>query len=242
MKIIHADWEKRNMGINCFEFQIEQDDKQSEIEESINKIDADYIVIKLPTTRPELLFFFQEKGFTFIELMTNCFHDTNLPVVSKIQQRILKRLSCEKMQAQDKSQLFKHIKEGLFKTDRVSLDPLFSVQQATNRYISWISSETKKGGLLYKILFDNKSAGFFLMKKQSDNCLFACIGGIYQKFQRFGLGFFLNYIQIQECRKVGAKKLLSSFSSNNRDASAIHLYTGYTLNQQYYVFTKHKKS
>ena len=49
---------------------------------------------------------------------------------------------------------------------------------------------------IYSLTFKGKTSGFFVARELENRILFASIGGIYPKFQGFGLGLGLNYQEI----------------------------------------------
>jgi hypothetical protein len=242
MKIIHATWEQRNLGVDCYEVVLEARDTLDMLKEKAPEYETEYIVIKVPTGMLDICFYLQSVGYTFMEVITSCYHYAQLPVLTRIQQRMVDSVSCEKMNDIDQEQLFNEIRCGMFKNDRISLDPYFTQALANNRYIGWISDEATHGSQLFKLVYKGETAGFFVLKNQGNSNYHACIGGIYPNFQKFGFGLCLNYYEIYEGIKQNAKRIMGAYSSNNREASAIHLSIGYILDEQYYVFISHKQS
>ena len=242
MKIINAIWEKRNIGVLCNEIIIETQDNISMIKNEINKIETEYTVIKVPAGMIDISFYLQNNGYKYFELITTCHRDVKTPVYfNSVQERILKSLSCELMDDNDLEQLYLIIKSGLFTDDRISLDPFFTIEQANNRYINWIKDELINNALIYKIINKDKMVGFFGFKKKNDITYYNFLGGIFPEYQKFGYGLAMLYLPIEEVKKLGAKRIEMSYSSNNRGATALHLLIGYVLNTQYNVFIKHQK-
>lgn len=136
--------------------------------------------------------------------------------------------------------LDKELDKNLFLTDRVSLDPEFSKSLGNKRYKEWIKSEIKKNSTLYKLIYKKNVCGFFVIKKIDKKNFYASLGGIYQKYQNSGFGFFLNYFEIMEAQKLGGVNTLTAFSSNNFGASSIHYSLGCKLHDQKYVLVKHE--
>ncbi len=240
MKIIHATWEQRNLGVDCYEVVLEAGDTLDMLKEKAPEYETEYTIVKIPTGMPDISFYLQSEGYTFMEVITSCHHDSQLPVLTRIQQRMIDSVICEKMNDIDREQMFNEIRCGMFRDDRVSLDPYFTQKQANNRYIGWISDEAARDSQLFKLVYKGETAGFFVLKNQGNRNYYVCIGGIYPNFQKFGFGFCMNYYEIYEGIKQNAKRIISSYSTNNRGASAIHLSIGYILDEQYYVFICHK--
>ena len=239
MKVINAHWEKRNLGVLCNEILIEENDEINQIKKQLKELETEYTVIKVPTSKVEFLFYLQTEGYFFIELLTHCFNKAELPVLTKVQQRLIDSIRCELMDKQDVEYLFSQIKNNLFIEDRISVDKRFTKDQSNNRYLGWLNDELDRGVMFYKLIFKNNSIGFFTLQDKGNNIYFASLGGIFNDFQKFGFGFCMNFFEIIEAKKMNAKKIMTSYSSNNRAVSAIHLSMGYQLEEQYYVFVKH---
>lgn len=240
MKIIHAIWEQRNLGVNCYEVTVEAEDTLEMLKEKALEFETEYTIVKVPTEMVGISLYLQSVGYTFMEVIISCHHEGKLPKLTRIQQRMIDSISCEEMDNDDQERLFNEIRCGIFQDDRVSLDPYFTQEQANNRYIGWINDEITHGSQLYKLVYKGETVGFFVLRNQGNGGFFACIGGIYPNYQQFGFGLCMNYFEIYEGVKRNAKRIMSSFSTNNRGASAIHFSMGYILDLQYNVFICHK--
>ena len=240
LKLTHAEWEKRNMGVDCWEVLVEHDDTPEELREKAYIYETEYTVVKVPVGMMDICFHLQSAGYIFMETMTFCHREAELLTLGRIQQRIVDNVTYTEMDLADKKLLFDEIENGLFKDDRVSLDPYFTQKQANNRYIGWITDETNRGGQIYKLVYRNNDIGFFTFKVIDEKVCYPYIAGVYKNYQSFGFGFCMNYFEIKEALARNMRRINSAYSSNNRGASAIHLSMGYILNEQYYVFIKHK--
>ena len=163
MKIVDAAWEKRNLGVSCYEINVEKEDSFSLLTDVLENYKADYMVVKLPAGMVKHSFFLQDHGFYFIETMTLCQYNLQRPInLSPLQQRMVSDFTYQEMKEEDLQELFEEIKKGMFHTDRVALDPFFTSEQSTNRYIGWIKDELQHQSSIYKV--ENKkgqSVGFF---------------------------------------------------------------------------------
>jgi len=239
MIVVDAVWEKRNLGINCKEITLSEDDDPVAIYNFLSQILSEYIVVKIPPGLSSISLSIQEIGYKFIEVITSCYHPAELPNVTLQQSRIIQAVTCSPMNAADKNLLFTKISAGLFVSDRVYLDPFFSNDQANSRYIGWIEDELLKGSILFKLSYREKAIGFFNLRMLNDDICNASLGGIYPEYQNIGFGFCLNYYEIVEGIKMRSKKIYSSFSTNNKGAFSLHLAMSYILSEQFYVFIKH---
>lgn len=240
MKVIHAVWEKRNLGIDCYEVELEAQDSFNEFKDWEASACGEYMVVKVPVERDDIFLKMPSLGYTFIEMATQCHYDnTREFVLNSVQKRLMDQISCVPMDSESLDYMFCQMEAGLFVTDRIAIDPCFSVKMANHRYIGWIKDEIERGATIYKILYRDNHVGFMGMKLRADGQCYAFLGGIYKKFQRIGIGSIMNYLEIIEAKKCGATKLYSAFSSNNRGAYAVHLFMGYILDKSYYVYIKH---
>ena len=241
MKITHAICEQRNLGVNCYEVTVEAGDTPVLLRERALEFESEYTVVKVPAGMMDISLYLQSVGYSFMEVLTSCHHQGMLPRLTRIQQRMIDSVSYNEMSSGDREHLFNEIRCGLFRDDRVSLDPYFTQEQANNRYIGWITDEINFGSQLFKLVYKGQASGFFVLKNQGNGIFIACIGGIYPDYQKYGFGLCMNYFEIHEGIKQDAKRIVTSFSSNNHGASAIHFALGYFLDKQYYVFVKHKQ-
>ena len=239
MKVINAIWEKRNLGVDCNEIEIDSNDTIATINETLENYKAEYTVIKVPIGMLDICHYLQSLGYNFMELMTTCYNNATLPRLTSIQERIVKSVNYEEMNSKDIDVAFNHIKNGMFTTDRVSIDSNFTKEQSSQRYIGWISDDLKLKGKIFKILYKDEAVGFFTLKNQGKGNFITNLGGLYPNFMKSGFGVVILYKTVNEAIKQDAKKVFSAFSSNNRGATSIHFSLSFNLDKQYYVFVKH---
>jgi hypothetical protein len=242
MKIIDAIWEKRNIGLDTREVEVSEDDSWVDLEDAIKKIDCQYLVVKIPCSRTDLTIKVNELGLVFVELLTKAHFTGPQPELSGIQRRVFSSLTWGKMTSANKEILFKEISLGMFKTDRVAIDPLLGIERSSNRYLGWIADELNSGALMYEITKGKELVGFFLIRKENSNSSNAILAGLLDKYQKSGFGFVLNHLQIEISNEMGCTSVYSTFSSNNRGATAVHMSMGYTLDHQHYVYVMHPPS
>lgn len=242
MEIIEAVWEKRNIGLRTFEIEVSENDSWEDLRGSIEKLRFDYLVVKIPPSRTDLIFKASDVGLIFVEQVTKAHFSGELPTLDNLQRRILNSLSCKEMTQSNKEILFQEISNGLFKTDRVALDPLLGIEKSSQRYLGWISDELKAGALIYEVTKAEDLIGFFLIRHINPNTSHAILAGLLDKYQKSGLGFVLNFLEIEVSQKMGSSAVYSIFSSNNRGALAIHMSMGYKVDRQHYVYVKHSSA
>lgn len=241
MKIIKAEWEMRNLGVKTYEISLENEKDFKKLLIFENNNDYEYLVVKIPAHLMSYFLNIQDLGYKFIEMNTVCHYICSTPyTLTSIQKRLYRNISYKLMDRKDIDYLFDRISEGMFSTDRISLDPFFSKEQSSNRYIGWINDELDCGSNIYNIYYKENKVGFFGLSKIYKNECFAFLGGIYPEYQLLGIGTIMNYLEIDEAKAQGATRLKTSFSSNNRGAYAVHLSMNYVLEDNCYIFIKHK--
>ena len=242
MKILDAVWEKRNIDLDTLEIEVHESDTWADLKNAIETLHYEYLVVKIPPTRTDLMFRLNALGLVFVELVTKAHFSGAQPELGNLQKRIISSLQWQEITDENKKRLFEEISLGLFKTDRVAIDPLLGVNLSSNRYLGWIADELDSGAVIYEVTKNKELIGFFLMRRIDSNSSDAILAGLLEKYQNSGLGFVLNYLEIEVSKKNGSDSLYSTFSSNNRGATTIHMSMGYIVDRQHYVYVKHVQS
>lgn len=241
MKTIHAIWEERNLGIHTLEITFENETDIAELKKLLStKMQIEgprYLVVKVPVGDVKSLICVKDLGFDVIEMITTV-SISSIPELSRVQQRFYKQISSQPMSSFDFEKMISNVSEGLFDTDRVTLDPKIPDLSAKTRFSGWMKDEQARGSSFYKILYKNMDAGFFVLSPLKDGKITSVLAGIYTDFQRYTIGYFMNHLAYEESFKLGARQVFTSFSSNNRGASSIHYSIACSLHNQYYVLTK----
>ena len=239
MKVIEAKWEKRNLGVLAYEISVEEEDTLIDIKTTLDRLVAEYTVVKIPTYRTELLFETNSLGLTFVEMVTKCHYTGRAPALNGIHGRLIESLSCQEISPANQMNLFVEVGNGLFKADRVAIDPDFGIAKSSARYVGWIKDEVDLGARIFEVTKGFEFVGFFLMRRIDLGRSISNLAGLIGKFQNSGMGYALNYFEIEKSSSMGANSVISTFSSNNRGASAIHMSMGYVLDSQNYVYIRH---
>ncbi|CUH74798.1 TDP-fucosamine acetyltransferase [Tritonibacter multivorans] len=241
MKIIEAVWEKRNLGLDVLEVELGSDDCPTDVVTALENLPAaDYVSVKVPAGNVALTNAIEDIGFRFREMLSTV-EVVNLPDLDRIMSRYAQHMSTGPAADHEIEEIFDHIRDGMFTTDRFSLDPAFSAVQSSSRYCGWISDEVARGAELQSIAFKGKFVGFFLVRDAGGGRFHSLLAGIFPAFQHMGLGYFINHMAYVHCFEKGAKTVSTTFSSNNLGASNIHNIISTRLTSQCYVFSKHLK-
>jgi hypothetical protein len=242
MKIVDAFWEKRNLGVTCQEVIIEDDDTAGTVKTEISDVNAEYIVVKVPAGKTDVMFLLSELGYRFIECAFHLTHDLKrhaLSVTGPVK-RLLTAVEYCPMEKADFDLLFMEIKKGLFNTDRIFLDPCFTKEQAANRYVGWISDEFARGADLYKLIYKDKPIGFFTFKDLGDGVYYPFLAGIYEEYKQGGIGLSTLYYPIIEAIKRGGKQIDTYISTNNVIIVRNHVLLNFVFQKTQYIYIKHR--
>lgn len=239
MKIIHAHWEKRNLGVATVEVEIDRNDTIEEIASALRNLDGEYFVVKIPAGKMDAMFLVSSMGFDFVESSIHVTHDLKNIELKDIQKRLIDSVNYAPMNSDDVEELFIEIRNGMFESDRIYLDPYFSFDQAAMRYIGWIKDELEKDTELFKLTYKDDMIGFFTFKSIGDGIYYPFLAGIYKKFRKSGLGISIAYKPLCEAVKRNGKMISTQISTNNSSTVKVHSIMGFEFREINYVYIRH---
>jgi hypothetical protein len=213
-----------------------------ELDSALARIRSQYLVVKVPAGCSDLMFRISEAGCSFIEAVIHVTRQTADLELSGIQKRLADSVGYAAMQESDMERLWEEIRSGMYDTDRVSLDPHFSREQASNRYVGWIKDEIARGADVYKLLYQNQSIGYFTMKDLGDGVFYPFLAGMYRSHRTSGLGFNIAYKPMCEIAARGGTSVSTFISTNNDSAVRLHASLGFRFHQISYVYVRHNHS
>ena len=234
MKIINAEWEKRNLGVTAQEVDIESGDSISDIKEALACLIAQYRVVRVPSGMVAIHFALEKLGYNFIEAMT-C-----LEVKSESYNGGLKQYGL--LNQVEQEYLMKIISTGFFNTDRISLDSFFSSKDAANRYINWIDNERKRGAVIISLLNDSLVVGFSVIRQHVDDkeVFISSLSGIFPEHAGNGYSSLIAGCGLAYVKDNGGRVLRTAVSCNNIASLKGHIKGGYLPVSTCYVFVKHE--
>lgn len=242
MKIIDAIWEKRNLGVTCYELCIDVNDSLEEVILEYEKlVEKQYMVVKVPSSRYDVTCFFQDRGYSFIEAAITLKHDLKNITIPNRLLRICQKCSWQMMDTDDLEQLSNEVKNNIFKTDRIYIDSQFTKQQAAIRYDFWIKDLVSQGHIPYKVCYAGEVVGFFLNKEIKKNVYDGLLAATYSDFEGSGMGYCVQYAGIQFALERGAKEYIGHISGNNPAVMRVLQSIGFSIKDIEYVFIKHSK-
>jgi hypothetical protein len=199
------------------------------------------MVAKIPSARHELVRFFQEQGYSFMEAAITLKHDLKNVSVPQRLYRVCEKCTWEIMNENDMRQLSCEIEKNIFKTDRVYLDPQFKKGLAARRYDLWVKDLIAQGNLPYKVCYGDDVVGFFLNKEIKPGVYDGLLAATYSDYEGTGMGYCVQYAGIQWAVQQGAKSYIGHISGNNPAVMRVLLSIGFSIKEMKYIFIKHSK-
>ncbi len=243
MKIIDAYWEQRNIGVKAFEIELSNNDCLESVitsEQEIISKGAEYIVVKIPVNMPELLFGLPKLGYTFVEtaFSISLRKDNYIvpPSIARLDRGVEVRQVIKDVEI---GNILSSIKDNMFDTDRISIDPYFTKFQSSNRYFCWTSDMINSGCKVYNVSIKDKDFGFFINKEIDSSTMYPVLGGIYTEYKGKGSGCIMSKKCIDTIWLTGINKIISTVVSNNLPILKIWLSFGTKIDNLNYVFVKH---
>jgi hypothetical protein len=241
MIVTHAVWEKRNLDADCNEITIEDEDSPARVKEKIQDYITDYTVVRVPAGKIDMMFLLEDMGFRYIEGMIELFHDLKPEnmLLTGVAKRIAEGIAYREMTEADVSELHGQLRAGIFRTDRVFADPVFSYLQAANRYIGWIGDEVRNGAKIYVCRYRDKNIGFFTLRSDERGMSHPSVTGVYSGYENSGFGIGVIYSMVSEAAKRQSKGCFGPVSTNNIAALKTNLAIGFQIRRIVYVYVKH---
>lgn len=238
MQIIEAVWEKRNLGVDTVEVEIDANDLCEDVMQQLRYLKNQYIVLKVDSGCSDISENVQNIGYRFVEDIITLEHDLHEIKRSSLYQRLYDAASYTKMDDDDYAELLREVNNNLFENDRISKDSHFEKEKTNIRYLNWIKDLKEKEAGFYKISYKSEAAGFVILQTKDGKEYISILGGAYAKFRKRGTGI----IQKEQAivKKLGGKCVKSRVSSNNVNQLRALIVNGYIPKQIHHIFVKHE--
>lgn len=239
MKIIDTFWEKRNLGIESVQIDLDNADTIDDLTK-LDELTQPYQVLKFDCSNISFLLHAQEMGFKVIELQNNLLHRLHEISLPKIYDRLIQSSEYKLANNEEQNYVLNKVLElNIFNTDRIALDPNFNVMIANRRYVNWIKDilSSSNGNMLLTVQH-NKIAGF-VIEKAEGNSIHSVLGGVIEPSE-IGIGISTFYSIIDYAKKTGAELIETAVSSNNISSLKTNLMLGYEITNCSYVLVRHK--
>lgn len=244
MKIIDAVWEKRNLGVTTQEITVEQNDSAEDLSRAIANLDSQYNVIKIPAGMMECISLAEDDGFRFAEAQIKM--SGIVKQVLPIAQNDLLRYKNYSVKTENSSEMFDFvadkIREGIFGTDRIALDPEFSKDIANKRYANWLLDLKENPDSHLQIMQKGSDIVGFNLNKKNGNQMDGLIGGLCKEFQNSALGIFWAASIFRNIAEYSPETTVwnASVSSNNYSIIKLWLHFGMNVSDISYVLVRHR--
>ena len=243
MKIIHAVWEQANLGVDAYETLLTEEDTPeayATAEQELIRSGAEYLVVKTPVNCPALLFGLPALGYVNVETV---FHvaikrgDYSMPASIA---RFDRGLSvAERSTEAERERIYALIRDGVFKSDRVSVDPAFTLAQSGNRYANWLRQMLDRGGKLFEVMQGAKPIGFFVIARVDEQTADPVLMGLYDEANDRGMGALLHKKTLDTCFEQECTRLTSTIVSNNAKVLRVYTNAGASITDTQYTYVKH---
>ncbi len=247
MKIVDAVWEKRNLDCNVVEIALDNEDSKrnlnylkDEVHDCITSHKASYAVMKFDSKESFLLQLPALCGFSFIE--TQLMFQGELNSASIYANTVLRKKNVFRVDSKSTEDDFDfiagEIRKGLFKTDRIALDPFFGEEISNKRYANWlIDLKKSQNRLLSLVYMNNIPIGYELAKFVGDE-VSAIHGGLLSEYQKMPIGM-MEMASLVVAYEPKFKTHFVSVSSNNLPVVKGWQFFGYKIMSIQNVFVKH---
>ena len=132
------------------------------------------------------------------------------------------------------------VEEGLFRTDRISLDPAFTPRQAAHRYACWLVDIAQQGGTVYEArTAAGEAAGFAALQGAAPGERHLTLYGVYPAFQGRGAGTALLRAAARGTFAAGFAVLTTVVVSSNPASLRALQRAGFVQTGMQYVYVRH---
>lgn len=228
MRLIEAVWEQRNLGVTCAEANVDAADLAEDVIRQLLARPEQYLVVRVPHSRPDLLLSLQQNGFTYIETMlqTEITMKQPVPMPAKCE-GLRKYIRWRTADAEETAAIIETVRAGnIFSTDRIALDPYFSPALAGRRYAFWLEDLAAAGKTAFLLSqYDGRDIGFNAVTDKG-SYFDGVLGGLFPEYLGSGLGFANAYCSYAGSYDLGARRMISHVSANNFSMLQLHLMFG----------------
>lgn len=242
MRTIDAFWDTRSLGVKTAELDFDAEDGIDEVRAALSFAgEYVYVAAKVQSGNMVVLGALQDAGFRFVECSIELTIDLKSFELPRMAKRFDEHITIQKADDASKERIYQHIRDGIFDTDRIALDPEFSKEIAEQRYVNWIEDELARGGELYHVFYKGDEAGFFSYKETIKGVeAFPFLAGLYNEFRTSGIGLNVAVgTEAQFARDRGCKRIRTYVSSNNLPILRIHEILGYGVSNIKSVLVRH---
>ena len=237
--MIVCPWEKENLNRNVCKLYF--GDKEDFSETKILELEKlyDYIISKVGIKQVPIYKQLSENGFYFLETQLSISYKHSECTMGRLASYFRPKVKLYPCRDNKEVQaILSKIKENLFSTDRIALDPHYNIQTANLRYCNWITNTINDNGFtLFKIMVGSLEIGFCYFNDVGPTTNYI-LGGLYKEYQGKGFGVVEPLASIIHMESRNLDKVFTNVSSNNLKVLQCYLECGFTIEEVNYVFAK----
>jgi len=243
MKFVDAYWDTRSLGDRCATLLFQTSDGKEDVAEAMRlSSEYDLITASVPSGSNLLPGELEAAGFRFVETKLCYEHDLKQVTLPEFEKRFLPDISIKEASEEEIRYMEEAIGNGLFATDKISLNPRFGVKVAGKRYINWISDEMEKGAHLYSFFYKDVLSGFFIYKESAPETVYPFLAALFPgKYEKI-LGVNLVFSCISLAKENEYRRYITDVSSNNLPIIRIIELLGMRIYDIQYIFMLDKKA
>lgn len=242
MKIVHAVWERKNLGMDAWEVTLDKRD-MADVPRVIEALHDSqyggcYVCVKLPVGNLRMVHALEDDGFRFLETQLHLVEALEKSDVMKygetagtlpVEERVVPKTR------EAWGAVIEKITPGMFDTDRIALDPAFGPEVSCHRYQHWCwELFNNPKSILQVASLEGQDVYFniFVLKQGPDD-YDGVIGGTFPEHKNAGIGALV-------CSKAvfSKGKYRTAVSTNNLPVVKIHQHLGRIISSERYVFRK----
>ena len=240
MKIVHAIWERRNLGMDAWEIVLERSDLNA-IGKVMSKLADEryagaYVCVKVPMGNVAVIHTLEDAGFRFLEMQHLLIQ--SLQPAEMLSEAPTEMPCCETRQVpkvrEQWEAVISQITPGMFDTDRFALDPAFGMEVSCRRYQNWCRDLYEdENTALFVTICDGRQVAFSIDRTKNGRTQ-GVLGGVFAPYKNIGLGG--GWMAAGAPHEM--RKRRTVVSSNNLPVLRLHQCCGMTIFNEFYVLRK----
>jgi len=241
IRVTPAPWEQKTLGLHAVEIDVRSPRATLDMIQNAS-VGYDLSTVKIPSGNPALVHSLEAIGYRFMESQLSLGVGLrSLPEPSPLQRAILKKYCLTRPKPGDLETLLGFITQGLFTSDRVTLDPELGKDLAIKRYVHWItdvlSRDTDSMQWISPTTGAFRHAGFIIVQKEGET-IHALLGGVFPRYQILGAGLAMVLHPIRHFASHGFAFYTTRVSSNNLPVVNLYLEAGFSIKEIVYVLRR----
>ena len=241
IEIIHATWEKLNLGKDVTEIIVPIHPDLAELKNCILNLDTELIYVKVHHSNIEAIKFLEKLDFEYCENLFTIKKRLRFFKMHTVFENALSNLYSKPVNNIDLENIFYELDKNMFNSDRIALDPNFGQNFSNLRYKNWLNDMYNlKDEYQINIIKNkyHKPIGFYT-NQYKGKIAYAPLGGVFSDYQNKGLSHSIIYFPLIDALNNNCKVLKTQISGNN--VPVFNIYSsvfGFEITENYVVLKK----